>query len=77
MGDCVLPLTEQVQTNLRQGEPFWNILESAGVQTLIMRMPANYPPSGAASQELSGMGTPDLLGTYGTFSFYGTGVTWY
>ena len=33
-------------------------------------MPANFPPSGTATRELSGMGTPDLLGTYGTFSFY-------
>ena len=73
-GDCRLPLTEQVQTNLRHGEPFWNRLEAAGVPTQIIRMPANYPPSGTASRELSGMGTPDLLGTYGTFSFYGTGL---
>ena len=35
-----------------------------------VRAPANYPPSGEASHELSGMGTPDILGTYGTFSFY-------
>jgi hypothetical protein len=33
-------------------------------------MPANFPPSGHAHRELSGMGTPDLLGTYGTYSFY-------
>ena len=33
-------------------------------------MPANFPPSGTATRELSGMGTPDMLGTYGTFSFY-------
>ncbi len=73
-GKCVLPLTEQVQINLRYGEPFWNRLEAAGIQTHIMRMPANYPPSGTAFRELSGMGTPDLLGSYGTFSYYGTGL---
>ena len=39
-----------------------------------MRMPANYPPSGTATRELSGMGTPDLVGTYGTFSFYTSDV---
>ena len=33
-------------------------------------MPANFPPSGTATRELSGMGTPDILGTYGTFSFF-------
>lgn len=73
-GDCVLPLSEQVQTNLRQGEPFWSRLEANGIESWILRMPANYPTSGTASRELSGMGTPDLLGSYGTFSFYGTGL---
>ena len=43
---------------------------SAGGECRIVRMPANFPPSGKASRELSGMGTPDLLGTYGTFSFF-------
>jgi predicted AlkP superfamily phosphohydrolase/phosphomutase len=55
---------------LRQGEPFWHAVEQHGIETTIIRMPANFPPSGSATRELSGMGTPDLLGTYGTFSFY-------
>ena len=62
---------------LRHGQPFWEVLEERGIQTTIVRMPANFPPSGTASHELSGMGTPDLLGTYGTFSFYTTDpFTW-
>lgn len=55
---------------LRHGEAFWDRLEREGVNTTVMRMPANFPPSGLASLELSGMGTPDILGTYGTFAFY-------
>jgi predicted AlkP superfamily phosphohydrolase/phosphomutase len=55
---------------LRKGRPFWDVLEQHGIDTTIVRMPANFPPSGSATRELSGMGTPDLLGTYGTFSFY-------
>ena len=43
---------------------------SAASTTTIIRMPANFPPSGTATRELSGMGTPDILGTYGTFSFF-------
>ncbi len=54
----------------RWGRAFWEVLEDHGVETTILRMPANFPPSGTASRELSGMGTPDLVGTYGTFSFY-------
>jgi hypothetical protein len=55
---------------LRRGEAFWEPLERTGVRTTIIRMPANFPPSGKATRELSGMGTPDLLGTYGIFSFF-------
>jgi len=55
---------------LRRGQPFWEVLENRGVPTTVVRMPVNFPPSGTASRELSGMGTPDALGTYGTFSWY-------
>ncbi len=55
---------------LRRGEAFWEVLERHGVESSIIRMPANFPPTGKATRELSGMGTPDIVGTYGTFSFY-------
>lgn len=70
LGPWQFPLKSGRVTPLRDGEPFWARLDAHGVETSIMRMPANYPPSGKATRELSGMGTPDLLGTYGTFSFY-------
>ena len=70
IGPWQFPLKGGSVTPLRAGEPFWARLEAAGARTSILRMPANYPPSGEASHELSGMGTPDILGTYGTFSFY-------
>ncbi len=55
---------------LRHGTPFWKLLEDHDIETTIIRIPANFPPSGTATRELSGMGTPDLLGTSGTFSFF-------
>ena len=70
VGPWQFPLKGGRVTSLRGGEPFWARLEAAGARTSILRMPANYPPSGQAEHELSGMGTPDILGTYGTFSFY-------
>ncbi len=70
LGRWQIPLRAGRVTSLRDGQPFWARLEAQGVRTTIMRMPANYPPSGTATRELTGMGTPDLLGTYGTFSFY-------
>ena len=70
IGDWQIPLSGGSVQLLRQGQPFWELLEERGIETTIVRMPANFPPSGTATRELSGMGTPDLLGTYGTFSFY-------
>lgn len=70
IGSWVFSLSSARVELLRDGQPFWDVLEQHGVPTTIMRMPANFPPSGLASRELSGMGTPDILGTYGTFSFF-------
>ena len=70
LGKWQLPLSSGSVELLRRGQPFWDVLEERGVPTTIIRMPANFPPSGTATRELSGMGTPDILGTYGTFAFY-------
>jgi predicted AlkP superfamily phosphohydrolase/phosphomutase len=70
IGQWRIPLSSGSVELLRRGQPFWDVLEEHGVETTIIRMPANFPPSGTATRELSGMGTPDILGTYGTFSFY-------
>jgi predicted AlkP superfamily phosphohydrolase/phosphomutase len=70
LGRWQLPLSSGRVELLRRGQPFWDVLEARGIPTTIVRMPANFPPSGTARRELSGMGTPDILGTYGTFAFY-------
>jgi predicted AlkP superfamily phosphohydrolase/phosphomutase len=70
IGKYQFPLSGGKVELLRRGQAFWEPLERQGVATHIIRMPANFPPSGTATRELSGMGTPDLLGTYGTFSFF-------
>ena len=70
LGGWKVPLSGGTVRLLRRGEAFWEALERHGVDTTIMRIPANFPPSGTAGRELSGMGTPDILGTYGTFTFY-------
>ncbi len=72
VGGCKIPKpwsSGEVEL-LRYGQPFWEVLTERGIETTIVRMPANFPPSGTATRELAGMGTPDLLGSPGTFSFY-------
>ena len=71
IGSWQLPLVVEEPVLLRHGKAFWEILEEAGVRTRIFRMPSNYPPVETISgKSLSGMGTPDLRGSSGTFSFY-------
>jgi predicted AlkP superfamily phosphohydrolase/phosphomutase len=70
IGSWVIPLGGGSAEQLRQGTAFWQILDQHGVPNSIFRIPSNFPPVPAKGRTLSGMGTPDLRGTYGTFSFY-------
>lgn len=72
VGRWQIPLGGGDVVLMRQGVPFWEVLAERGVGATIMRMPANFPPSGTAARELSGMGTPDILGGYGTYSLFTT-----
>ncbi len=72
IGRWQIPLGGGDVTLMRQGTPFWELLEERGIPTTIVRMPANFPPSGTADRELSGMGTPDILGGYGTYTLFTT-----
>ena len=69
LGEYQLPLSGPRVESLRKGKAFWQTLAERGVPVTIVRMPANYPPL-PYGNELAGMGTPDLRGTQGTFSFY-------
>ncbi|MDH3404418.1 MAG: alkaline phosphatase family protein [Acidobacteriota bacterium] len=68
-GKYRIPPTDEFETT-RQGDPFWKPLEEDGVESWIFRMPIDFPPSGLATRELTGMGTPDLTGSLGEFSFF-------
>ncbi len=57
----------------RAGTPFWDYLDKAGIKSTFYDLPSNYPPSPSKKGNhrcLSGMGTPDMLGTYGTYQHF-------
>jgi predicted AlkP superfamily phosphohydrolase/phosphomutase len=61
----------------RQGEPFWDYLDAAGVPSTFYDLPSNYPPSPSRHGHhrcLCGMGTPDMLGSYGTYQYFAEDV---
>lgn len=70
IGNWVIPLGGGSAEQLRHGKAFWEILDEHSVPNYVYRIPANFPPIAAKGKTLSGMGTPDLRGTYGTFTFY-------
>lgn len=68
VGGIVVPLSSAETHLLREGRTFWQDLEDARIPATVVKMPANFPPAESRTNEsMSGMGTPDLLGTYGTF----------
>jgi predicted AlkP superfamily phosphohydrolase/phosphomutase len=57
----------------RQGVPFWDFLDARGIPSTFYDLPSNYPPSPSQYGHhrcLCGMGTPDMLGTYGTYQHF-------
>ena len=57
----------------REGVPFWDYLDAAGVPTTFYDLPSNYPPSPSKHGHhrcICGMGTPDMLGSYGTYQHF-------
>jgi hypothetical protein len=69
LGPYVLPLSGSRVISFRRGTAFWQTLSAHGIPVTVIRMPTNYPPV-EAGRAVSGMGTPDLRGTLGTFTFY-------
>jgi len=70
VGNWKIPVSAHRIESLRHGQPFWEALTEHRIESTIIRMPTNFPPTGTATRELTGMGTPDILGTYGMFSYY-------
>lgn len=57
----------------RQGTPFWDYLDAAKIPSTFYDLPSNYPPSPSQygyHRCISGMGTPDMLGSYGTYQHF-------
>jgi predicted AlkP superfamily phosphohydrolase/phosphomutase len=69
IGNWSIPLSSPKIKNYREGVPFWKVVSDNGIPVTVLRIPVNFPPDQCGHQ-LSGMGTPDMLGTMGTFSFF-------
>jgi predicted AlkP superfamily phosphohydrolase/phosphomutase len=66
----VIPLSSPEVVNTRGGTPWWDVLEAKGVDTEVYRIPGNYPVPTSDAKVLSGMGTVDMRGGYGTYTLF-------
>ncbi len=73
IGNWEIPLgTPKIELK-RKSQSFWKIVSSKGIYATVLRMPFTFPPEKFYGSMLSGLGTPDLRGTQGSFSFYSNG----
>lgn len=70
LGKYIIPLSSGGVENLRHGQALWQILAEHDVPATVCKIPANFPPAAEKQRTLSGMGTPDILGTYGIYTFF-------
>lgn len=55
---------------MRRGRPFWGYLSDHGIPVRMIKIAANYPATDLPGEVLPEMGTPDMVGSYGTFTYY-------
>ncbi|MHC5209128.1 MAG: alkaline phosphatase family protein [Planctomycetota bacterium] len=66
----IFPLGGAEVLNARSGTPYWDLLHDAGVDVEVYRMPGNFPVPDSEAMTLSGMGTIDLRGEFGKYTWY-------
>ena len=70
VGGFYLPVDAPVPENNRSGTAFWDRLHAVGVDVEVYRIPGNYPPTPSDAKVLAGMGTVDMRGGYGVYTWY-------
>ncbi len=71
LGGWRLPMSGGGPVLLRKGEPFWRRLTENGIPASFYHLPVDFPPAQASGARiLSGLGTPDIRGSQGSFTFF-------
>lgn len=70
LGEWSIPLSGGGSENLRKGIPFWDYLTAEGIPSTVFKMPGNFPCNSSDARMVSGIGTPDLRGGYGSFTLF-------
>ncbi len=74
IGKYSIPISKPKIELKRKSTSFWKIVGSKGIFSTVLRIPYTFPPEKFYGLMLSGLGTPDLRGSQGSFSFYSDAV---
>jgi predicted AlkP superfamily phosphohydrolase/phosphomutase len=74
IGQWLIPLSSPKIELKRKSQSFWKIVSARGIYSAVLRVPFTFPPEKFYGAMLSGLGTPDLRGTQGTFTFFTDGA---
>ena len=75
IGRWELPLGSPRIELKRKSQSFWKIVAAKGMYAAVLRVPFTFPPEKFYGTMLAGLGTPDLRGTQGSFTFFSTAAT--
>ncbi len=72
----MIPLGKPGAKCLRTGKPFWEAAAEDGIKTAVLEAPVAFPATKleAGGLLLTGLTTPDLRGTQGTYHFFTTDI---
>lgn len=70
LGKLKIPISKPKIELKRKSQSFWKIVSSKGIFSTVLRVPFTFPPEKFYGLMVSGLGTPDLRGSQGSFSFY-------
>lgn len=70
LGSYQLPLGSGKVVCRRYGKPFWAYLTEQGIPATVIKIPTNFPVEETATRAVSGMGTPDLIDSFGVFHYF-------
>lgn len=73
LGPWQIPLQKPQIELRRKSTGFWKLVGEKGILTTVLRVPFTFPPEKFKGQMLSGLGTPDLRGTQGSFTAFEAG----
>ena len=70
LGDYNFGISGGEVENLRSGKPFWAYLTEQGIPATVIKIPTNFPVEETATRAISGMGTPDVVDSFGVFTYF-------